>query len=535
MSAMPSKGDLLPAVFLTYQQDLMASVSQFAVTAVEKSRRTGFSWAAAAIAAIVAASSREAGGSDVLYMGYEKDMTREFIGYVAEWAKSIEPAAAAVEEFIWDDPDHTDRDIKAFRVKFASGYEVVALPSVPRALRGKQGLVILDEAAFIDDLAEVLKAALAHLIWGGKVLILSTHNGEQNPFNTLIQDIRSGKLPYNLLRCTFDDALAQGLYKRICMTTGKTWSPEAEIVWRAEIIKFYGAGADEELFCVPSEGNGIPIPRALIEKRMTSTGPVLRWRCDADFVHLPEEHRTAVCLAWCEENIRPYITALDPELASVFGEDFARSRDLTVMIPAQIQRDLTRYVPFMVELRNVPFDQQREILYYICDGLPRLRALKLDAGGNGSYLAEKAMQKYGETRVEMVQLSEPWYREHMPPMRAAFEDGTIALPKDADVLDDFAHLRLVRGVIRVPDRVLGSDGEGRHGDAAIAGALMYAASRADPELYEVRPASVFGEKKENQFPMRAEDWNDDDNQGAPGQGWMPDLRGGIIAGQGRTA
>ena len=39
-------------------QELMASVSHFAVTVVEKSRRTGYSWAAGAIAALTAAAAR---------------------------------------------------------------------------------------------------------------------------------------------------------------------------------------------------------------------------------------------------------------------------------------------------------------------------------------------------------------------------------------------------------------------------------------------------------------------------------------------
>jgi len=45
-------------------------------------------------------------------------------------------------------------------------------------LRGKQGRVIIDEAAFHDNLEELLKAALALLMWGGEVRIISTHNGD---------------------------------------------------------------------------------------------------------------------------------------------------------------------------------------------------------------------------------------------------------------------------------------------------------------------------------------------------------------------
>jgi phage FluMu gp28-like protein len=215
----------LPAVYLPYQQQLMAAVDENAVVVWEKSRRTGFSWAMGAQAVLTASSVRDAGGQDVLYIGYNLEMAREFIDYVGEWAKTLGMAAREVEEEIFTDPDRPEKDIKAFRVTFASGFKVLALPSVPRSLRGMQGLVIIDEAAFHDDLPGVMKAAFALLIWGGKVVIISTHDGDANPFNQLVQDIRGGRLPYYIGRTTFDEALADGLYQRVCLTRNCSWCP----------------------------------------------------------------------------------------------------------------------------------------------------------------------------------------------------------------------------------------------------------------------------------------------------------------------
>ena len=517
-------------VFLSYQQKLMTSASTCGVTIVEKSRRTGYSWAAGAIAVLTAGAAHAAGGMDVFYMGYNLEMAREFIDYCGTWAKQLQAAAGEMQETFFTDPDHPDRQIKAFRVQFESGFEIVALPSVARALRGKQGLVIIDEAAFHDDLEGVIKSAMALRMWGGRVLIISTHNGDVNPFNALVEDIRAGKKPYKLLRCTLDDALEDGLYQRICLVSGQAWSPEAETAWRAQLIAEYGDAADEELFVIPREGGGKAIPRALIEKRMNADLPVLRWRCDDRFVHQPDHIRTDVALAWCEEFVKPLLDALDPQTPCVFGEDFARKRDLTYIAPLQILKSLVRRAPFLIELRNVPFDQQREILFYVVDNLPRMRAGKLDAGGNGMYLAEKAMQKYGESRIECVQFSEPWYRENMPKLKAAFEDGSIEIPKDRDVLDDIALLELVRGVIRIPERTLGSDGEGRHGDAAIALALAWAASLADPEEYEYEagraaPTGLFGAAIPARRFSMTPPVDEDDRQFMGGKsGIMPELR-----------
>jgi phage FluMu gp28-like protein len=41
-------------------------------------------------------------------------------------------------------------------------------------------------------------------------------------------------------------------------------------------------------------------------------------------------------------------------------------------------------------MRNVPFDQQRQVLFYVVDHLPNFMAGANDARGNGQWLAEVA-------------------------------------------------------------------------------------------------------------------------------------------------
>lgn len=173
------------------------------------------------------------------------------------------------------------------------------------------------------------------------------------------------------------------------------------------------------------------------------------------------------------------------EPAPLSGEDFARNGDLTVFAPVTVNDDTTRNVPFLVELSNVPFKQQEQALFYICDRLPRRDGIKLDARGNGQYLAEQAAEKYGD-EVEQVQLSVKYYRENMPRFRAAFEDNELVLPKHEDVITDLGAIQLYRGVPGIDDaRTTGTDGRKRHGDSAIAIFLGFLASREDCRRYEV--------------------------------------------------
>ena len=64
----------------------------------------------------------------------------------------------------------------------------------------------------------------------------------------------------------------------------REWSAAAEAAWRQDIIDFYGDGADEELFCIPSLSSGAWLPAPLIEARMTVDTPVLRLELPGDYM-----------------------------------------------------------------------------------------------------------------------------------------------------------------------------------------------------------------------------------------------------------
>lgn len=467
-----------PAAHMGYQQRWVADDSPLKV--IEKSRRTGLTWAEASDNVLTAASNRNAGGQNVYYIAYNQDMTIEYIQACAMWARVFNYAAGEVEDGFWDGDDEADKNIKTFTIRFpASGFRIVALSSRPSNLRGRQGTIVIDEAAFHEKLGELLKAALAMLIWGGKVRVISTHNGTDNPFNELVTDIRAGKRAGSVHRVTFQEAVVDGLYRRVCMRLGKVWTPEDEAAWMQGVYSFYGDGAAEELDCVPANSGGTWLSRALIESRMSADTPVLRWECKPGFEVLADHIRAAECRDWLEGQMQPLLHRLPTDVISFDGEDFGRSGDLSVHVPLLQHQNLVRRVPFTVELRNVPFRQQEQVAFYLLDRLPRFMGGAFDARGNGQYLAEVAMQRYGASRIHQVMLSEGWYREHMPPVKAALEDGTLDnLPKDADTLADLRAVQVIRGVPRIPDsRTTGDDKGKRHGDAAVAVALAYYASR----------------------------------------------------------
>ena len=463
------------AILLPYQQAWIADTSGLKVC--EKSRRIGISWAEAADGALHAAKTS---GSDVFYIAYNLDMTRQFIEDCAWWAGWYGLAAGAIESGEIEETDEhgVTKTIKVFEIQFESGHKIQALSSKPRNLRSKQGRVIFDEFAFHEDPDGLLKAAVALRIWGADIRIISTHNGVEASFNRLIDDVRSGKRPGTVHRYTFDDAVDAGLYERICLVKGWEHSAEAEAEWRAQIYAEYGDDAAEELDVVPSRSGGKYFNRTLVEARMDAACPVVRLELPTEWVRKPERERVSEVEAWCAEHLAPLLDGLDPDLKSVIGEDFGRSADLTVLLPAQLTPLLVRRCPFAVELRNVPFEAQRQIVFYVIDRLPRFVAGSFDSRGNGSYLAEVALQRYGASRVHLVNATAAWYLDNFPRYRSGIADAGVVLPKDADLLDDHGDVELVGGIPKVPDskKRKGTDGKPRHADGAIAAVMMWHAS-----------------------------------------------------------
>ncbi|WP_205788974.1 hypothetical protein [Methylocystis rosea] len=513
----PEDHDPLAAgVLMAHQLDWIEDESD--LKAAEKGRRTGVTYAEALDDTLIAAKKKSEGGQNVFYIGDTKDKGREFIGYVAHFARIVAGELAQIEDFMFEDEreDGSSKFISAYRIRFSSGCRVEALSSRPENIRGLQGVVVIDEAAFHKDVRAVLDAVNALLIWGGKIRVISTHNGVLNPFNELIREAKAGKTPFKVHFIPFKKAVENGLFRRVCLITGKTWSAEAEVEWEEKIRSSYGprtSAMEQELDAIPSEAEGAALTRVQIEACMEGGIPILRWSLPDAFKNYPEHVRKAECKAFCERELKPLLGALDPRRPHYLGQDFARKGDASDILVAATDAMLTRRTQFIVEMRNVPFDQQRDVLYYVGDGLPRFSGAALDATGNGAYLAEKAVQRWGERALE-VKFTVEWYRVNSPPYIEAFADRTMVLPRHEDVLRDHQALAYVKGIIKVPDdmRYKGADGFERHGDTAIAGVLMWHASTLGPVEYGYTPAPRVGSEQPG-------DWLFPENQSAERSIW----------------
>jgi phage FluMu gp28-like protein len=143
-------------------------------------------------------------------------------------------------------------------------------------------------------------------------------------------------------------------------------------------------------------------------------------------------------------------------------------------------------------MRGVPYEEQTRIIEHIWKAMPRQAGGAFDATGAGHVVAEAMSRRYGKYdpkeeaggSIAEIKLSVDWYRLHMPRLKAAFEDGTILLPRDQFLLSDLRLVKLVRGVAQVPETRTGEAGAKRHGDFAIALALAWYATLMNVAEYD---------------------------------------------------
>ncbi|MBR1639021.1 MAG: hypothetical protein IJ688_06515 [Treponema sp.] len=435
-------------------------------------------------------------------MSFNKDNCRQYIEDAGEWAKKLGFAASEIIESEEPLLDDEDKSITTYRITFASGAEIMGLPGVSRSLRSKQGNVVIDEAAFFDDLESVLQAAKALVMWGGRIRVISTHNGDDNPFNILIKNIRSGKeKEWSLHRITFREAMAQGLYQRICLKQGRKWTPEADKKFMDKMYRIYGDNPDEELDVIPRASGDRYFGRGLLDHATADADSydMRRLECSDSFLHKNESFKNREIEKFFNQEVRPVLGALEGQVFG--GNDFGRSGDLTTYWFAEEVSKTQLAIRLIVEIKNAPFEQQQLFNDYVTDWLSERKkfgGLAIDSRGNGQQIGEHAMLRHPGASIQVMETN-AWYAKYGTDLHGLMESGDFTVPDDETIKADFALVVLKNGIPTIPAvRTSDRDSKGkRHGDGASAAMLCVCAWRecaADPA-----PSFFVAEKKKKSF------------------------------------
>lgn len=438
-----------------------------------KSRRIGADYAEAF--GVVESRLTGARAKNYNYSSYKQDTAREFVDYLRFFARGLN---AAIEVFT-DERIFEDSDLLCQRIVFPeiNGVRAVAraFTSNPSAVRGFGGDGCLSEFAFHARPAEMWKAFQPASIRGGRLSLISTHNGEGSEFNRFVEmarrhrdgEARPGDIPFSLHETTIDSAIDEGIVELINETEGTTFTRES---FREHCRAGCASEQDwlEEFFGVPNAQAGSFLPYEIMRPCVHARAPLptAEW---AQFL-ADISQRAGECSALYA------------------GVDVGRKRDRFVVWVVGKVGGALRMLGCLVWQDKSYGEMQMicESLLRATFGNLRIRRMCLDATGIGAQLGEHCERNY-KGRAEAIHFTASFKDELFPLLRRHIEERTTELPDDPVTLADHTSIRkTVTTAGKV--RFAADDSEHGHADRAVAHALALHA--ADSGRCAFRPVQL---------------------------------------------
>lgn len=419
----------------------------------EKSRRIGADYTEANDVTFSRLSGTR--NEDYWYSSADESAAYEFAEYCRFWTKVADAVADSYTEEV-EDPT-TGKTATAFVVRFPNGKRMTAMSSNPRRFRSKGGDVGLSELAFHDEPEGIYDAAQPCILWGGRLRILTTHNGEGNFFNTLVQGARRcadpkshgepkpGDIPFSLHRTTIVDAVNEGLVEKINATRGTSMTRE-QFLEQARRSCRNEDQWNQEYLAIPSTDASAWLPYTLIEScESEQAGEPIRWGDGQRY----------------------------------YGMDIGEKEDPTVIWGLERVGDVlwTREV---VVMRDEPLRAKENALLRRIEHRKVVRAC-VDATGVGTQIAQAA-ERTG--KGEAVKFTLPVKDALASPLRRVFEDKAIRVPASREVREDLHSVRMTRTAGGTPRFDAERTGEG-HGDRFWALALAVSAATSNAPVTRV--------------------------------------------------
>ena len=185
------------------QKEIIAAYNEHRFNLITKPRQAGVSTTTAAFAAIKVAIATKNNPEAILILANKQDMALEFLAKIKEFLQQL-------PRWIWG-PGYTGSEDNLAKsifnlkdsqkeIKLPNGSRVKAVATSKDALRGyNPSLLIMDEAAFIDNGDTVFGAALTALGTGGRATLISTPNGMDALYHKTYDESIKGKNDFNVI------------------------------------------------------------------------------------------------------------------------------------------------------------------------------------------------------------------------------------------------------------------------------------------------------------------------------------------------
>ena len=464
----------LSTYFLPYQVRWLQDQARYKID--EKSRRIGMSYVQSYEDTLDAARADKP--LDVWFSSADESAAKEYILYVAQWARILNIAAQDLGETVISKND----DIKALTVQFATGRRINALSSNPKAFRSKGGKLVLDEFAFHADQEAMWKAARPIITWGYPVRIISTYNGKGNRYYRMVSDakkaIAEGRKPtWSLHTTTIVDAVMDGLADRIL---GRKLTFAERQAWLEAEREACGDEDtwQQEYMCNPIDEASAWLPWELIVA------------CESADAGKPENYQGDTCF---------------------LGWDVARTGDKSVQWVDELVGDvmITREVR---TFRRTSFAEQLDSFDKLMAWYNVRRAC-IDKTGLGMPIVEEAQRRWGEYRVEGVTFTGEVKQHLATHGKQMFEDKRVRIPQTRDIRESHHAVRRVTTIAGNP-RFDADRNEAGHADEFWAHMLALHAAESqlqpsagatvDPDPADAIPDAMRGRRRSSMFGSGAD-------------------------------
>jgi phage FluMu gp28-like protein len=198
-----SKAGMVQFQLFPKQKEIVQKLQDCKYNIVAKPRQAGVSTTTAAVAAITAAFADYRKPEAILILANKQDLAQEFLAKIKDFVQQL-PRWVWGEEY-YGSKEREEKDIfikkSAKEVKLPNGSRIRALATSKDALRGfAPSWLIMDEAAFIEQGAEVFGAAMTSLgASGGRCTLISTPNGMDALYHKTYSQAQKKKNGFNII------------------------------------------------------------------------------------------------------------------------------------------------------------------------------------------------------------------------------------------------------------------------------------------------------------------------------------------------
>ena len=192
----------VPFKLFVRQKEILQAYEKNRFNLVTKPRQAGISTTTQAHCAIKASFADPSNPETILVIANKLTLAKKF-------TKGIKDYISQLPRWVWGDEYYGTKEKEGksifirdsqIEIELPNGSKIVAVATSKDALRGyTPTLLIFDEAAFVDNGAELYGAAMSSLSTGGRAILISTPNGYDSLYYKTYEQSLQGLNDYNII------------------------------------------------------------------------------------------------------------------------------------------------------------------------------------------------------------------------------------------------------------------------------------------------------------------------------------------------